>query len=178
MQQNAKISHRDIKPQNVLLFDDGIYKIADFGEAKEAQISKEVNTLRGTELYMSPALYAGLKNDKNDVNHDPYKSDVFSLGFCFLYAASLNFNLLYQLRDIYNSKKINEVLQQQLKDKYSQTFIHILSYMMEIEESERFNFPQLVNYIEENYDKDGNLKNIETSNEKKESNHKGNRKIK
>ena len=115
---------------------------------------------------MSPALYSGLKNDKNDVNHDPYKSDVFSLGFCFLYASALNFNLLYQLRDIYNSNKINEVLQQQLKDKYSQTFIHILSCMMEIEESERFDFPQLVNYIEENYDKDGNLKNSEKSDEK------------
>ena len=182
MQQNAKISHRDIKPQNVLLFDDGVYKIADFGEAKEAKISKEVNTLRGTELYMSPALYAGLKNDKNDVNHDPYKSDVFSLGFCFLYAATLNFNLLYQLRDIYNSKKINEVLQQQLNKKYSQTFVHILSCMMEIDESERFDFPHLVNYIEENYDKDGNLKNSEKSDEKgdenKELNHKGNRKIK
>ena len=182
MQQNAKISHRDIKPQNVLLFDDGVYKIADFGEAKEAKISKEVNTLRGTELYMSPALYAGLKNDKNDVNHDPYKSDVFSLGFCFLYAATLNFNLLYQLRDIYNSKKINEVLQQQLNKKYSQTFVHILSCMMEIDESERFDFPHLVNYIEENYDKDGNLNNSEKSDEKgdenKELNHKGNRKIK
>ena len=54
--------------------------------------------------------------------------------------------------------------------------------MMEIDESERFDFPHLVNYIEENYDKDGNLKNSEKSDEKgdenKELNHKGNRKIK
>jgi len=52
--------------------------------------------------------------------------------------------------------------------------------MMKIEESERFDFPQLVNYIEENYDKDGNLKNLEKSDEKssdkKETNHKGNKK--
>ena len=50
--------------------------------------------------------------------------------------------------------------------------------MMEIEESERFDFPQLVKYFEENYDKDGNLKNLEKndkkSNDKKESSHKGN----
>ena len=38
--------------------------------------------------------------------------------------------------------------------------------MMEIEESERFDFSQLINYIEENYDKDGNLKNLEKSEEK------------
>ena len=169
MQQSAKISHRDIKPQNVLLFEDGIYKIADFGEAKEAKISKQVNTLRGTELYMSPALYSGLKNERNDVNHDPYKSDVFSLGFCFLYAAVLDLELLYQLRDINNSKKLNEILQKQLKGKYSQTFINVLSHMMEIEESERFDFLQLVNFVNENYDKEGNLINVEKDNSEKKS---------
>ena len=167
MQQNLKISHRDIKPQNVLLFKDGLYKIADFGEAKEAKLSKQMNTLRGTELYMSPALYSGLKDEKNDVNHDPYKSDVFSLGFCFLYAASLNFNLLYQLREIFNSKKMNDIIQQQLQGQYSQTFITILSKMMEVDEIDRFDFPKIENYIEENYDKDGNLKNPEKVIEKK-----------
>ena len=169
MQQSEKISHRDIKPQNVLLFEDGIYKIADFGEAKEAKISKQVNTLRGTELYMSPALYSGLKNERNDVNHDPYKSDVFSLGFCFLYAAVLDLELLYQLRDINNSKKLNEILQKQLKGEYSQTFINVLSHMMEIEESERFDFLQLVNFVNENYDKEGNLINVEKDNSEKKS---------
>jgi hypothetical protein len=164
MQQKLKISHRDIKPQNVLLFKDGFYKIADFGEAKEAKLSKQMNTLRGTELYMSPALYSGLKNERNDVNHDPYKSDVFSLGFCFLYAASLNFNLLYQAREIFNSKTMNDILQKHLQNIYSQTFITILSKMMEIDEIDRFDFPKIINYIEENYDKDGNLKNPEKTN--------------
>ena len=167
MQQNLKISHRDIKPQNVLLFPEGNYKIADFGEAKEAKMSKQVNTLRGTELYMSPALYSGLKNDKNDVNHDPYKSDVFSLGFCFFYASTLNFNVLYQVREIYNSNRMNDIIEQQLKKKYSEIFISILKNMMEVDESERFDFPKLVDFIDANYDKKGNLKNIENSIDKK-----------
>ena len=115
MQEKLKVSHRDIKPQNILTFDNGVYKLADFGEAKEVKISKQLNTLRGTELYMSPALYDGLKNEKDDVSHNPFKSDVFSLGFCFLYAAALNFNLLYEIRDVSDSKIINIILHKHLK---------------------------------------------------------------
>ena len=51
MQENMKIAHRDIKPQNILVFKNKLYKVADFGEAKEAKIAKQLNTLRGTELY-------------------------------------------------------------------------------------------------------------------------------
>ena len=158
MQINAKISHRDIKPQNVLRFND-VYKIADFGEAKQANNNPEINTLRGTELFMSPALYSGLKHDKNDVNHDPYKSDVFSLGFCFLYAATLNFDILYKVRDIFNSNMMDKIVDDNLKGKYSDTFIYILKKMLETDEAERFNFTELVQYVEDNYDKEGNLKN-------------------
>ena len=157
MQKTAKISHRDIKPQNVLLFN-GTYKIADFGEAKMANVNSEINTLRGTELFMSPVLYSGLKHEKNDVSHDPYKSDVFSLGFCFLYASTLNFELLYKVRDIYNSNMMNQILEQNLKNKYSKTFIYILSKMLDTDEYERFNFEQLVEFVEDKYDKEGNLK--------------------
>ena len=176
LQQKLKISHRDIKPQNVLLFENGVYKLADFGEAKESKISKEINTLRGTELYMSPALYSGLKNESNDVNHDPYKSDVFSLGFCFIYAAALNFKLLYQLRDVYNSSQMNQILKQQLKKKYSDTFIDILSHMMEVNESLRYDFSHLMEAINTNYDKEGNLKNPDS--EKKYDSKRGFRKNK
>ena len=163
MQQNAKISHRDIKPQNVLLFD-GVYKIADFGEAKKANENPEINTLRGTELFMSPVLYSGLKHEKNDVNHDPYKSDVFSLGFCFLYAATLNFDLLYKVRDIYNSNMMNKILEENLNNKYSNTFVEILVKMLDTDENQRFNFEQLSEFIENNYDKEGNLKDEENRN--------------
>ena len=66
--QKENISHRDIKPQNILVFmnnnnDKTNYKLADFGEAKEllsGNKSTEKQTLRGTELYMSPLLFYGL----------------------------------------------------------------------------------------------------------------------
>lgn len=151
IQEKYHISHRDIKPQNVLVFSDGKYKLADFGEAKEAKVSRQINTLRGTELYMSPALYDGLKHERNDVSHNPFKSDVFSLGFCFLYASALNFNLLYEVRDILDSRSINLILHKFLNKFYSEKLIMLLANMLEIDESKRYDFSTIKNYIEENF---------------------------
>ena len=152
MQKELKITHRDIKPQNILVFKNNIYKIADFGEAKAVKQSyNKLNTLRGTELYMSPALYDGLKQDLDDVSHDPFKSDVFSLGFCFMYAAFLNFNIIYEVRDVTDMNKLEKILHKHLKNKYSEKFIKVLVKMLEIDEKERFDFISIENYINENY---------------------------
>ena len=55
LQQN-NISHRDIKPQNILLCDNDILKISDFGEPKR-NFNNDYNdtiiqNIRGTKLYM------------------------------------------------------------------------------------------------------------------------------
>ena len=150
-EQNLHISHRDIKPQNVLVFPGGKYKMADFGEAKETKIMKQRNTLRGTELFMSPVLYNGLKHDMNDVSHNPFKSDVFSLGFCFIYASALNFNVLYQVRGIFDNKNINMILHQFLGKFYSKKFISLIASMLEMDESKRYDFSDINKYIEKNF---------------------------
>ena len=153
MKEKLNITHRDIKPQNVLIFNDGVFKLADFGEAKEIKIKKNLNTLRGTELYMSPALYNGLKVNQDDVAHDPFKSDLFSLGFCLVYASTFNFNLLYELRNINDDEIIKKKIREQLKDNYSEKFIWILTKMVELEEKNRFDFKELADEIEKNYGK-------------------------
>ena len=153
MKEKLNITHRDIKPQNVLIFNDGVFKLADFGEAKEIKVSKNLNTLRGTELYMSPALYNGLKVSQDDVAHDPFKSDVFSLGFCLVYAATFNFNLLYELRNINYDAQIRKRINEELKDNYSEKFIRILNKMVELNEKNRLDFKELSNEIEKNYGK-------------------------
>ena len=151
LKTQLNISHRDIKPQNILVFENEKYKLADFGEAKEIKISKKLNTLRGTELYMSPALYEGLKKEKNDVSHDAFKSDVFSLGFCFVYAAGLNYNLLYEVREITDNKILENAISNHLKNKYSDNFIQIICKMLKIDEIQRFGFNEILEYLKNNY---------------------------
>ena len=149
--QKHKISHRDIKPQNILVFRQGVYKLADFGEAKEVKISKQLNTLRGTELYMSPILYEGLKQNLDDVRHNSFKSDVFSLGYCFIYAACLNFDIIYELREITDTQKIESILNRSLQGKFSDKFITLLCKMLNVDEHDRFDFIKLQEYLDENF---------------------------
>ena len=70
----AGITHRDVKPQNVLVDKDGRARIVDFGLAKlkgEIKITQSGSTL-GTISYISPELAQGEQMDR--------RSDIFSLG--------------------------------------------------------------------------------------------------
>jgi serine/threonine protein kinase len=64
--------HRDIKPENIFVNRHGVYKLGDFGEAK--QLNKTISnvSIRGTEQYMAPELLGAKKIDKT--------VDIYSLG--------------------------------------------------------------------------------------------------
>ena len=165
--QKKGISHRDIKPQNILCFDNHEYKISDFGEAKKIQNICVVNkrnskysysyqdntmkqTLRGTELYMSPVLFLALTSRPyRIVKHNTFKSDVFSLGMCFFLASSLDYDGLYEVREIIkNPSKTKLVVNRYLSMRYSQKYINLLNSMLQINEKDRPDFIELEKTIE------------------------------
>ncbi|MDE6775914.1 MAG: Stk1 family PASTA domain-containing Ser/Thr kinase, partial [Ruminococcus sp.] len=68
------IVHRDIKPQNIMMFDDGTIKVMDFGIAKFASEEGKTATDQaiGSVHYISPEQASGSVTDA--------KSDIYSVG--------------------------------------------------------------------------------------------------
>lgn len=72
-----KIIHRDIKPQNVLVRNDGELKISDFGIAiaSDYDMDSSGSAIMGSAHYLAPETAAGMTPD--------HRVDIYSLGIVF-----------------------------------------------------------------------------------------------
>ena len=74
---DAYIIHRDIKPQNIIIVDDGLVKITDFGVALAMNSTQltQTNSVLGSVHYIPPEQASG--------KGSTIKSDIYSLGILF-----------------------------------------------------------------------------------------------
>lgn len=68
----AGLIHRDVKPENVLIADDGRIKVGDFGLARAVTATTSTGSLIGTVAYLAPELVLGQAADA--------RSDIYSAG--------------------------------------------------------------------------------------------------
>lgn len=68
----AKLIHRDVKPDNIMITEEGIVKLTDLGLAMHQKDWREDMEISGSPSYMSPEQFSGEKLDS--------RSDIYSLG--------------------------------------------------------------------------------------------------
>ena len=122
-------------------------RICDFGSSRmlhtAAHTGWEMITLQGTPAYLSPKLRAEMDqlqqtNQIVRVQHDPFKSDVFSLGYSLLLLC------LLQDSDCGRSPDMRVLIPQTIHTiQYSSNLKNILLWMMAVDEDPRPDFLQL-----------------------------------
>lgn len=86
LQKNAKLAHRDIKPDNILIDSNGNCYLSDFGECFwPSRFKPKATTLVGSPYYLAPELKeVYIMDGLVTKEYDPWKSDLWSFGLTLI----------------------------------------------------------------------------------------------
>ena len=140
LMQHKNIAHRDIKPQNILIMDNENYLLCDFDESIFIKRAYDAYDVRGTQMFICPILqnciFTGMKKAKINI----YKSDIYSLGLCFVYAITKNFEVIKKIKKNHDDFLNKNIIINNIagNKKLSDNFIEILMKMIAYNEKDRF----------------------------------------
>jgi serine/threonine protein kinase len=103
------IFHGDIKPENILIFDDNTAKICDFSNSEILSTNKKklyIDTVKGTFTYISPNIYSQVLIDKSKKIKISLKDDIYAFGMV-IYLIMHKKDILEELKEYLKSKSIN-----------------------------------------------------------------------
>ena len=105
-----------------------------------------VTEIRGTEAFLSPIMFEALIRNQKKIKHNLYKSDVYSLGLCFVFALTRNLYIMQKIKETKQDEKIKKLILDNKVDKkseFSQEFINLIVKMLCWEEKNRIDFIEL-----------------------------------
>ncbi|TNJ26662.1 Kinase, NEK [Giardia muris] len=132
------VIHRDIKPANILVADEDVIKLADFGFSRTFNSSDMLNTQLGTPNYTAPEI----------LSKQPYneKADIWSLGCVMFHLCSLEFpfmamNQVELTQNVKNGKR-----REFPRDVYSKEMEQLVDSMMQLDYRARPSAAELVRH--------------------------------
>ena len=140
LQENQMV-HADLRPSliSVPLSPTQNFRLLDrLGNPSPPDEVQRMNIQNGEKLYTSPAIFKSIMRKKKQVKHNPFKSDMFSLGMIILEAG-----ILESVQDVYNhgKKSIDEAvlveLVEKFIDRYPDDFVLQEGLMIMLEFSEK-----------------------------------------
>lgn len=140
LEENQMV-HADIRPELIgvpITRNDNFILLDRLGDPSPPNKVQFNNIKNKKNLYTSPAIYKSILKRKTRIRHNPFKSDMFSLGMIILEAG-----ILESVQSVYNrkNKKINESRLVELVEifikKYSDNYTLQESLMIMLEFSEK-----------------------------------------
>ncbi|CAG8591502.1 16396_t:CDS:2 [Cetraspora pellucida] len=128
---HRNIVHRDIKDENVILDEDGIVQLIDFGSSAYIKTGKKYDTFCGTIDYAAPEVLTGKK-------YDGPPQDIWALGI-------LLYTLIYKENPFYN---IDEIIARDLRIPYilSDGSIDLVKKMLDRDVDKRPSIDDVLNH--------------------------------
>ena len=146
--QKNRIFHGDLRPISVLLTPEGLAKVLDNGLIQSENSYIRALSRNSQDVFLSPLLLSELSKGVLNPDHNPFKSDIYSLGMTILEMATLE-----KSRECYNfsNYSINEQLLNSrlssVQTRYSSQLAQVLRRMLSYDENLRPNFGQLHNEL-------------------------------